>query len=186
MKTIQKAFALIIILSTLFLSACGAQEASVEKGPYSLPSSFEYYYRLDNEETCKDSWVSKAKSGDANFAGFEVAWEIINKDVKPNKYGSDAMITYHFFLKSITIENYLVDITNQTVVFVGASGTEPSQAIDPNTLLTRANELAKTAPDIRIGILYTYLPEKFDTEEWVMEFGIQCDPTNTMIYTVPW
>lgn len=164
MKNLQRVLALIFGLS-LLLTACGAQEAPVQKGPHALPSSFEYYYRLDNEETCKDSWVNKAKSGDANFAGFEIDSELINKQVKPNKYGSDAMLTFRFFLKSITIENYLVDITNQTVVFVGASSSEPSQAIDPNTLLAHANELAKTAPDLRVGILYTYLPEKFDTEE---------------------
>lgn len=186
MKNLQRVVALLFGLS-LLLTACGSVSEEIpEKGPYPLPNKFEemYYSRLDNEESCKDSWVNKAKSGDANFAGFEIDSEVINEDVKPNKYGSDAMITYRIFLKRVTIENYLVDITNQTVLFVGAPGSEPAQAIDPTTLINRANELATTAPDIRVGILFSYIPVKLNTEEWI-DFGVQCDTTNSIIYTVP-
>ena len=187
MKNLKKLLVLIFISSLLLLSACDAQEAPVEKGPYALPSSFEYYYRLDNEETCKDSWVNKAKSGDANFAGFEIDSELINTDIhKYEEYDAqEAFDTYRIYLKTITVENYLVNIPNQTVEYIGGPDVEPSQALDPSTVLARANELAKMAPDIRIGVFQTYFPEKFDNEEW-NELGIQCDPTNTVVYTIPW
>ena len=148
MKNLKYSYVLILIvtIASLFLSAFGAPTQPIpegfhlaetpEKGPYPLPTRFEYYYMLGGEH-CRDTWVNKASSGDANFAGFEIASELIGKpDIKSNQYGSDAMLTFNLFVKSITIENYLVDIKNQTVVFVGTPESEPSQAIDPNTPLS--------------------------------------------------
>ncbi len=195
MKTIQNIIALIFILSTLVLSACGGQSPAETKGPgqefYGPGPSAEtldelYFSRyFHSEVSCKDTWVNKARSGDAYFAGFEIGSELVKREDKPNNYGSDTMVTYLIYLKTITIEDYLVNIPNQTVEYVGGSDAESSQALDPSTVLARANELAKTAPDLRAGILFSYNPTKLDTESWV-DFGIQCDTTNSVIFTVPW
>jgi hypothetical protein len=191
MKPIQKLFTLICLLSLLLLSACGtAPEVPTQTGPGPLPTKISnlYYSYLDHEEGCKNSWVKKAMSGDANFAGFEIDSEAINTDTREAKNGSgkDALITFRIFLKSITIENYVVDIPNQTVTFMPTSPeAAPAQALDQNSVLIRANELSKTAPDLRVGILFSYYPAKFGNEEW-NDFGAGCDSTNTQVFTIPW
>lgn len=183
----KKLLTLIFILCIL-LTACGgttSPELPTQTGPGSLPTKIPnlYYSYIDNEEGCKNSWVRKAISGDANFAGFEIDTEAINTDTREakNGKGKDALITFRIFLKSITIENYVVDIRTQTVKPVG----ENVQVLDPDPILARANELAQTAPDIRIGVLFSYYPAKFGNEEW-NDFGYGCDASNTQIFTIPW
>ncbi len=196
MKTLNNVLALFIIASSLLLTACGsnAQEAPLRGpsqeffGPGPSANTLDEIYLskwLDTEEGCKNSWVNKSRSGDANFAGFEIGSELIKREDKPNKYGSDAMVTYRIFLTGIRIEDYHVDIQNQKVTYLPNPEAGDAQIPDRDTILAKANELAKIAPDLRAGILFRYNPAKLDTEAWV-DFGIQCDPTNSVIFTVPW
>lgn len=187
----MKKLLILIFIASILLSACGApQQAPVKKGPYPLPDKFNevYYYsyfQLNNG--CKNSWISKAKSGDANFAGFEIVSEHINTDIQiHNENSAEAVVTYRIFVKTITIEKYLVNIPNQTVEYIGGPNEKSSQALDPSIVLTYANDLAKMAPDIHVGVYYTYYPPKYGTEEWSDEVAIQCDPTNSVVFTISW
>jgi len=200
MKNIKYYYVLAAIaIFSLLLTACGASSIPEDQPiepidvknislPELKPFLLSRYGGYDN--ICKNSWPYKAESGEASYAGFEFDSEIVYKDYLENESEPKAMVTYHIFLKSITIENYLVNIPNQTVVYIGGPDEKPSQAFDPSTVLARANKLITNTPDMRVAVFYIlhtkyyYENDRPIFDQYWEDRGIHCDLTNSKEYKI--